>query len=85
MSGWAWFSTIWFGTILMVYLFSFVSTAVRSKWGLSDQVRAQIREEVAGGIHDYRLFMRGDPDEDGDREDILPLKFDDIDDLSSKL
>ena len=85
MSGWAWFSIIWFGTWAMIFAMSLVSTAVRARWGLSKQVELQIQRAVSKGID---AWMGGEDEEADDplpRDDTLPLRFDDVDDLSGQL
>lgn len=85
MNSWAWFASIWFGTFMFLFVWGLVSTVVRAKWGLSDRVTLQIRQAVVLGIDEW---IGPHPEHEGDiawRKDILPLNFDNLDDLSSQL
>ena len=85
MSAWIWFATIWFGTIVLLFVMSWVTVAVRSRWGLSDHVLMQIRKAVADGILEYDLAEIESEGGGRGRGDTLPFKFNDLDDLSEQL
>ena len=85
MNGWAWFTIIWFGTIMLMFALGLAKDVARSRWGLSDQATDQVRQAVRDGV-DAALFD-ADVELEGPlgRDDTLPLKFKDLDDLSDQL
>ena len=85
MSVWAWLATFWFGTCFMVFVMGMVNTMVRAKWSLSDRVRMQIRDAVTDGMNQWFESPFDENSTDGVRDDVLPLKFKDLDELSDQL
>lgn len=85
MSGWAWFAIIWFGTLMLLFVMGCVKDVVRSRWGLSERVTQQIEDAINRALHRWMSVEGEGGDEQPARDDTLPLKFKDLDDLSGQL